>query len=334
MRHRGRVGIGVVGIMCLVAGLVALSSSGEAMTRADQGSDAAALELAQRYIARGGIENTDLLAGQVPGDLPFTLTLPPNSRVVGSVVSHVGTRVISWEVILDVPGAPPDATAFYRQNLTDSGWTTPPPFLGRAFSSGFLFRGPSSTATPAAPTRTVTPNPVNFASFCQPSGNGSVNITARPLANGMSDVHVQIETFGARCIANRPSRSALQLPALAAPSGVIVFPNGSGDSSSDATARTEMSAADLEDFYAQQLTAAGWQRISGDVHGTLAWSLWNVPTKNGDMQGYLSILEIPGQQIRDLHLQIGEASSSSSFSVAFTDPNPRPGATPAATPSP
>ncbi len=117
MRQRRVIGLSMLGVVVLLMSLVVAactSCAGATVSLADQTSDATTLELAQRYIARDGVENTDLLPGQLPGDLPFSFSLPPNSRIVGSVVRHLSTRVISWEVILDAPTAPPDVTAFYN----------------------------------------------------------------------------------------------------------------------------------------------------------------------------------------------------------------------------
>ena len=79
-----------------------------------------------------------------------------------------------------------------------------------------------------------------------------------------------------------------------------------GDNLSDASLETDMPAAELEALYGKQLAAVGWARITGDARGPLAWSLWSTPSGK---QGYLSVLEIAGQNVRDVHIQVDSISS-------------------------
>lgn len=59
---------------------------------------------------------TKLLPGRLPDTLPFTLSVPPESRIVGSLVPDVsGQQQGSLSIILDVPGRPSDIGTLYEE---------------------------------------------------------------------------------------------------------------------------------------------------------------------------------------------------------------------------
>jgi hypothetical protein len=68
------------------------------------------------------------------------------------------------------------------------------------------------------------------------------------------------------------------LPVLYAPEGVAVDAGGGPNRwTTEATAQTDHSVAELEAHVAQQLAAAGWLRQAGAAQGPLAWSTWTLP---------------------------------------------------------
>lgn len=95
-------------------------------TNPTQMEDAAALrELAVRLLrvrfpgAPEASDETQLLVGQVPADLPVELPLPLGSRVVGSLVRG-NPRGIS--IVLDAAEPAEQVLEFYRERLSGAGW--------------------------------------------------------------------------------------------------------------------------------------------------------------------------------------------------------------------
>jgi len=83
------------------------------------------------------------------------------------------------------------------------------------------------------------------------------------------------------------------LPRLKPPPGVRLRPEGTGGGGgrwrSDAGAQTEMAPMELEAYFARQLEAAGWGRMTGSADDTFAWSSWLIPD-SGEWRGVLLVL--------------------------------------------
>lgn len=291
----------------LLIALLALACAGSSVpfvARADQTNDTATLQLAMRYIQRQTTGATiELLAGAVPGDMPVTLPMPPDARVIGTAIRRGPTRDLGWDIFLDTAGSPDDATAFYQGALQSDGWAPPPP-PAPPVASGFQNQRPANAATPT-PSPTAVPNPTRNVSLCQAGGAVYLTVAASPLHTA-TGVSIHVDPSGGRCTIIRRTTSGPRLPILSAPPDMGILLNNEYTTTSDAVAQTGMSAADLEAFYARQLATAGWTHVTGDATGPLAWSLWDVPDAGGQ-QGYLSVLEIEGKNVRDLHIQIGAA---------------------------
>ncbi len=238
----------------------------------------------------------------LPPGLPLTLPLPPDSRLVGSVVRpslapgpEAAPCGEAFDIVLDVPGHADTVLTFYRRALADLGWTSPPA-RGPGLESGFL----PSTA------------PTLGAAFCAGAERPWLTVSVSPRADASNDVRVHIET-GTPGPCGGPSAPPLSpplllaLPALHAPAGVRVLPlGGSADdvhAESRAVVQTDTSVADIEAHYARQLAAAGWTRLDGTAQGRLAWSVWRVPGE-GEWEGLLYVLDGPGAGRRSLHVQV------------------------------
>ncbi len=311
------LGSGLVCLLLIALAAMFTSPLAPAPVQADQASDASLRELAQRYILRDGTGQVDLLAGQMPGDLPVALALPAGSQLIGSVVRRATVRSIAWDIFFDITSTPADVTTFFQNELQATGWATPKPY---SYSydytpSGFQYQRPSATATRApSPTRTPAPNGPRDLTLCPSSGDIGIAISARVAASGLTNVSVHLDASTGQCAARRRATSTAtarppSLPALTSPADVIVDIlnyEDVGDNLSDATLETAMPAAEIEALYSTQLAAAGWVRITGDTRGPLAWSLWSTPSGK---QGYLSVLEIAGQEMRDVHIQVNSISS-------------------------
>lgn len=327
MQRRRLIGIGNIVLVGVALGLVVVTAAGwpgALSAHADQPSEAAALRaLVGRYLTNPGggppsqQQGADLLPGQLPTDAPLVVPQPPNSSIVGSVVRRQGQTAVLWDVILDAPGAPADIIQSYGQQLAALGWKRASVGL---FGGGF---------------QSIAPNDTN-ATFCQKIGGAPyLTVTTAPAASGQNDVRVHIDaTSPGLCVTpsvpGPPPLPTTRLPALIPPTGVQVQVQlGGGGSNgnrtfSEATATTDKSAADLEAFYAQQLQAAGWTRVTGGGDGPYAWSVWMLPGGKSD-QGLLAVLEVPGQDRRELRVQAAGEQQ--------TEPN-APGALPTNTPAP
>jgi len=273
--------------------------------------------------------SVQLLPGALPSDLPLTIPLPPGSTLIGSderasfglVTPTIGgpggfqsspppSNGVHVEIVLDAPGSPDDVTAFYKSAMGNLGWPA---------SASQLYLSPVTSSSPALPT-----------TFCQSSRGPYLSVSARATDSGPVDVRLTFDSgFAGQCSApagigptfvSPPGYGVL--PALKAPPGVTVNSSGSSGGGArfgtDATAATDMSAADLRSFYANQLTAAGWTQIDSGGSGMLAWSTWSIPD-HSDLQGFLYVRNGPASGQRSLHVEAGStdpnaATPNSSYS--------------------
>jgi len=270
--------------------------------------------------------SVQLFPGALPAALPLDLPLPPGSTLIGSDERqsfstpgpiYVGSSApfvptqtpsgIHADIVLDAGNSAEDAMAFYKNAMGSLGWSAP---------TGAYGYGPGGFVT--------SPAPLVPATYCQSSDGPWLSVTARPTAGGPVDVRLSFDSgYAGQCRAPSPPSAPPIVPP--APVGYGVLPSldpppnvtvrGSGGSgglgrfSTDASAITDMSVADLDAFYANQLLAKGWTKLSSGAGGELTWSTWSVPD-HSDLQGFLYVRggPVPGQ--RSLHVE-----------VASTDPN-------------
>jgi len=296
-------------VLGIVAGAAVPLQLASGAVQAQQQSDPATLrDLAQRLLAppvfgpNGQPQTVELFVGQLPSDFPLALPTPPNGRLVGSDAHRAGTQPISWAVVFDAPGAPGDVNTFYQQQLPGLGWTPAPSHPG-AQRGGFQ---PTLNTIPLI--------------FCQSSSGPSLTVTATVRPNLPTDVRVSVSASAGPCASSPGSPGqppgADRLPALTAPAGVQVQTTSGGGGpnrfTSDATAITDQSVTTLEAHFAQQVQAAGWTRVAGGANGPVAWSTWTVPG-DGGYEGFLYAMEAPGQNRKDLHVQVESAASQAGW---------------------
>lgn len=289
-------------------------------------------ELAERLLTPPGgppglpIPTPQLLPGAQPDDLPLALPTPPGGRLIGSVARRADGKLFTAEVVFDAPGKVAEINSFYESALGQQGWT--PAQLG---GPGPQFGFQSS-------------NTSNFRFFCAPQGTqGYLNLQAITKADGPSDLRLRLDLTNPGPCNQRPgepSRPSLppgaeRLPPLSPPEGAQVSPtSGSGGGNrftSSAVAVTELSVAELHDFYARQLLAAGWTRVAGGADGPLAWSTWRIPGA-GDFAGFLYVLQSAGENQRELYVQA--AAPNLIGPGGGPQPAPPAPAPPGATPTP
>ncbi len=282
---------------------------------APESQDAALLaELAQRWRVgpTGAVRAANvlqLLPGQLPDAMPLTVPIPAGSRLVGSVLRGAGGQTTSVGVVLDAPGSVVDLRADYQQALARQGWYPPPRGVERAMPGG----GMAVRVPPGLEGGWQ-------GWYCDARSRLalSLGIDARP--SGLSDVRVGVSDSPRGACELPPTwptgsqRGGSFLPALQQPPGEQLRPrsagfSGTGDAD-DFDLLSDRSAMELEAHFARQLAAVGWQRQAGEAAGSFAWSLWNaghVSTPEGgegDWQGLLYVLAVPGTNRRALRLQV------------------------------
>jgi len=302
MRLSWKIGVGLVAatLGAIGAARVGLSFVAGAEPSGGAPGTPTIQELAERMLAPAASGATaQLLPGQWPSSLPVDVPTPPSARLVGSVEHNADGKLQYVDGVLDATGAPADLLAFYQQELSGHGWTVPPAGPGRM--GGFQ-------PTP--------PGMGNSRTFCKSPSGPSLSVTAASRAGAATDLrlHLTLAQPGP-CGAppQPPSPAPLPnadvLPPLQAPAGVPLQVTGNGGAgsrwTSEATAETKRSPAELETHFAQQLQAAGWTRLAGGADGPLAWSTWKLP-RQGDWQGLLLAFQAPGQDRRSLLVRAEE----------------------------
>lgn len=265
----------------------------------------------------------ELLPGQQPAELSFTLPVPPTGRLLGTAVRRADGRVVSAEVVTEAPLSPEALRDYYERALEQLGWWSPR-LQAAARPGGFQ----------AAPTLTT------GLLFCAPDDRQYLNLTliAKSPATSLARATITQPDPGSStaglaaapapvCSAPRTppqpvASPSVQLPALTAPAGMRLFAFGMGPSgppgspgfqsaASTAVGQTPQAPAELEAHFARQLAAAGWTRQDGRAEPTLAWSLWQVPDPPGT-QGFLLVLATPGENQRFLLVRADPPPTTSS----------------------
>jgi len=215
------------------------------------------------------LENTQILVGKLPDNMPIKLPMPEDAKILGSLIK--GDEGI--EVILDVNQNPEDVLDFYKTSLAADNWSE----VDR--SGGFVWEGDKIT-------------------FCQGVTSPALSIGIYEIEDGPTDVRITVNT-------DRDTSPCIRdvydwhkpLPKLAAPPGARQYGTGGsymGSSTTESTTlATDLNSTALEAYFADQLKEANWTRIGGGQNGPLAWSTWELTDENGiKWNGRLLTLEI------------------------------------------
>jgi len=167
---------------------------------------ALALALVHRYRGPQADAEPELLVGQLPADLSFTLPLPEGSRLLGTLVNEYPLVVLQSEL-------EPDAViAWYEERLFASDWQEVPPPAHRPV--GFVTAEDVAQATPATPVempRAKVPNIIPRVESFQLGEQGpglEVHTFADP--SGRTIVRLSIHRDGA----TGPSRARFLRPSI------------------------------------------------------------------------------------------------------------------------
>ena len=238
-----------------------------------------------------GPVSVDLIPVGYPDDLPPELVDSTQLKLLGSVVRRRSGELVGAEMVFEGPGEPEAAVSNYQRVLVELGWERieqPQPMGGGGFEvRGF---GPMSL-------------------FANRAKSVMIFLHATDREDGGSELRVRYDPVHApEMIMNMSPGMRHEesiLPRLKPPPGVRLQPEGTGGGGgrwkSDARARTDMAPMELEAYFAKQLEAAGWGRMTGAADETFAWSSWLIP-KPAEWRGVLLVLAaFPGW--RQLSLQ-------------------------------
>ncbi|TMD46548.1 MAG: hypothetical protein E6I86_12020 [Chloroflexi bacterium] len=213
-----------------------------------------------------GPATADLTVGY-PDELPPELVDRTELRFLGSVVRRRAGELVGAEMIFDGVGDPDAVAADYATILVGLGWERieqprPP-------SGGFQHRAMMGSTLLVAK-----------------GESALVYVHAADREDGGAELRVRYDpVHGQDVMANIRRGTQYEesvLPDLKPPPGVKLQPEGTGGGGgtwrSDARAHTEIAPTELEAYFAKQLEAAGWGRVSGSADDSFAWSSWLVPS--------------------------------------------------------
>lgn len=205
-------------------------------------------------------EEPNLLPGQLAPGFSDGFPLPPDARVVGSLM---GSQPI---LVLDTEHPGEDVADFYERRLTELGWKIeefPGPRQGGFLASGGVDR--------------------HFANFYRDEGAALQLMTYETPQNRTG---VQLTLFPDDPDGTRAEHRAMRmlhdpwriLPPIAPPLHAIQQSEG-GNSGNDhvstsASIQSDADLATLAAHYNGQLERGGWQRQDGGESNPVAWSTW------------------------------------------------------------
>ena len=226
----------------------------------------------------GTRQNVRVYIGSTPADLPYELPVPAGARVIGSITGSWVDYILIYESGL----SPEGVHEFYAQALKDEGWQESPTSQGSGFISGADL----------------------YKAYCYGEDEASLSVETPSGSAGGTSLRLSLDTSPDSYACNPlpsggPDLMSL-IPALRAPSDVMVQGSGAGSSDRDANVSAnltgDVSAAEVADFYQEQLLAAGWQlQGEGDGEGA-AWSRWMFQDDEGDgWTGALMVVEVSAE---------------------------------------
>ena len=243
-----------------------------------------------------GPSTVDLLPLGYPDDLPSELVDYADLRFLGSVVRRREAELLGIELLFELATDLNDLLERYERGLLEHGWqNVNQPGLHRGGFSGGGMPLSSTLVNVAKRTR------VYLQTFDQQDGSLLRVLFHPPARDELTD---DLSPDAA------PGRSPL--PALKPPKGIRTratsLSGGGGRWSAEAIAQTQMSPMELEAYFANELEAAGWGRLSGSADEFFAWSSWLVPAvpPGKEWRGVLLVLAaFPGERLLSLWAESG-----------------------------
>ncbi len=252
------------------------------------------VDLAQRlltfnYPGDPKADNARLLPGEVTNEFPSDVPLPEDKRLIGSLIlrTHV-------TVVFDTSMMPEQLTAFYKERMTDNGWTEPEPwpFFGQGGFQHNMVQDVIGTV------------------FCQGLASISLHIQDSPSDNSAREARLKYDTDPRRsiCAQQRKQRKHFAgmfsdvIPSLSAPSKSMQMPKGGssgGDTHSETSAylRTDLDLSSVATHYKDQLSKHGWQEQDSADDGPMIWSSYKFKDEDGeDWDAIFFVIKVPRKQ--------------------------------------
>jgi len=249
--------------------------------------ESALYTLATRLIPRRyqspavGTTRHQLLAGQLPSELPFDVPVPPLAVVIGTVMDGHFTTVL-----LDTDLSPKQALDFYDGELTRTGWTA----LDTGRSHGGFEHANHAHGT-----------------FCRSSRGPKLTLNAHAYPDEATEIRLDLDlTPDEPCTYPRADRPhdmgpPPSLPELAPPAGATLLPMGGEASpvgtSSNAQLVTSLDLAAVAAHYANQMREAGCRPRDSGQGDDVAWSTWDLEQPDvGPAVGLFMALQQPNDR--------------------------------------
>lgn len=222
----------------------------------------------------GNSQGVTVYIGSTPNDIPYDLPTPKDSRIIGSIT---GTWV-DYMLIFDSNLTAESIHTFYEESLIDEGWIEAPTMQGGGFTD-------QSSA---------------YQWYCYGENEAVLGVETPSAPNEKSSIRLTLDISPDphMCSAdpNYGSTHISVIPALRAPKGVAVQGTGAGSSDRDAQVtanlKGDLSAAEVVDFYNEQLLAAGWEMQNAAEGEGAAWSQWTFQDEQGNSWiGALMVME-------------------------------------------
>jgi hypothetical protein len=261
-----------------------------------------ALRLAT-YPSDPSVSNPQLLVGQLPENLPVTLPIPPNSRVLGSLIR--GPQ--SLQVLLDVPLSGAEIRNFYQSELTTAGWQAP------EIPRGFHERG------------FVHSTSMSYITYWRGTRGPELGIQIFPEEYAYTDVRLRLDADKRSPAWHMRHHHNIyeMLPLLYPPAGAQQHGGGGGGNNEDVHTsavvelKEAMNIVDLATHYTKQLEQAGWTLTDIETGQQSAWSVWSFRDKDDEpWQAAFFVMRLPGQKQKyELYLHASWDSAQSQAST-------------------
>jgi hypothetical protein len=241
-------------------------------------------KLTERMLSIHGDE-TKVIVGKLPENMPVKLPIPPTSQILGSTVSDKG----NIQVVLDIPQSVEQVTDFYKNQLQKSGWKQPK----NPYRSGFM---------------TTRSEFGRYANFCNDTiklMSLQLNITESKVTP--TTVSLYLNKINEEDKYNNPCKASsiidiyenkVQFPVLIPPENAEVSEKERDYSSNDSSLiiETKLDSKTLANHYIQQLEKSGWKRIDSGYSNSYTWSTWTFKDETGkNWQGVMSFTRTEGK---------------------------------------
>ncbi len=233
-------------------------------------------------------KGTHLLVNQLPDGVSAHITLPVNSRLLGSLMEEHTQRTT---IVFDTPLTAAEVETFYRDHLIAEGWELrpSPPEQERGFVS------PTSNSH-SSRMQSLRHDDSRIELWRSDAGP-VLRLEAEPGPDGQTQILLELKAKPAYLLGElRRQWHWCELVPVLLPPAHSSLQQRRWLYGTCITA-TLTSALDLDNVvahYHDQLRGVGWTKLSEEHVGTVAWSIWHVQDVDGtSLQGRFHALRKP-----------------------------------------